>query len=94
MHVAFEEGIQNIFCMVLSGGSIGFCPPFYDLSTILLIDISKGLVKKSPLPDQRTNAAVTRIRTWVTSATTKGTNHYTITANCGAEKVIVMHDIK
>ena len=24
--------------------------------------------------------AVTRIRTWVTSATTKGTNHYTITA--------------
>ena len=25
-------------------------------------------------------AAVTRIRTWVTSATTKGTNHYTITA--------------
>ena len=26
-------------------------------------------------------AAVTRIRTWVTSATTKGTNHYTITAN-------------
>ena len=26
------------------------------------------------------NAAVTRIRTWVTSATTKGTNHYTITA--------------
>ncbi len=29
---------------------------------------------------QRANAAVTRIRTWVTSATTKGTNHYTITA--------------
>ena len=30
------------------------------------------------------HAAVTRIRTWVTSATTKGTNHYTITAfrNC------------
>ena len=26
------------------------------------------------------SAAVTRIRTWVTSATTKGTNHYTITA--------------
>ena len=26
------------------------------------------------------HAAVTRIRTWVTSATTKGTNHYTITA--------------
>ena len=25
--------------------------------------------------------AVTRIRTWVTSATTKGTNHYTITAS-------------
>ena len=25
------------------------------------------------------HAAVTRIRTWVTSATTKGTNHYTIT---------------
>ena len=27
-----------------------------------------------------TSPAVTRIRTWVTSATTKGTNHYTITA--------------
>ena len=26
-------------------------------------------------------AAVTRIRTWVASATTKSTNHYTITAN-------------
>lgn len=25
--------------------------------------------------------AVTRIRTWVTAATTQGTNHYTITAN-------------
>ena len=25
-------------------------------------------------------AAVTRIRTWVASATTKSTNHYTITA--------------
>ena len=24
--------------------------------------------------------AVTRIRTWVTAATTQGTNHYTITA--------------
>ena len=26
------------------------------------------------------NNAVTRIRTWVTAATTQGTNHYTITA--------------
>ena len=26
------------------------------------------------------SAAVTRIRTWVASATTKSTNHYTITA--------------
>ena len=26
--------------------------------------------------------AVTRIRTWVTAATTQGTNHYTITASC------------
>ena len=32
------------------------------------------------LPKQLFAAAVTRIRTWVTSATTKGTNHYTITA--------------
>ena len=32
------------------------------------------------LPKQLLTAAVTRIRTWVTSATTKGTNHYTITA--------------
>ena len=30
--------------------------------------------------DSGNHAAVTRIRTWVTSATTKGTNHYTITA--------------
>ena len=30
--------------------------------------------------DAAFSAAVTRIRTWVTSATTKGTNHYTITA--------------
>ncbi len=28
----------------------------------------------------RKKFAVTRIRTWVTSATTKGTDHYTITA--------------
>ena len=27
---------------------------------------------------------MTRIRTWVTSATTKGTNHYTITATATA----------
>jgi hypothetical protein len=26
------------------------------------------------------NVAVTRIRAWVSSATTRGTNHYTITA--------------
>ena len=39
------------------------------------------LVKKIvSLPKQLFAAAVTRIRTWVTSATTKGTNHYTITA--------------
>ena len=28
----------------------------------------------------RTASAVTRIRTWVVSATTRSTNHYTITA--------------
>ena len=33
------------------------------------------------LPRQRiTASAVTRIRTWVVSATTRSTNHYTITA--------------
>ena len=37
-------------------------------------------MKESPLPIKRKYDAVTRIRTWVTSATTKGTNHYTITA--------------
>ena len=36
--------------------------------------------KEHHVPSQRIIAAVTRIRTWVTSATTKGTNHYTITA--------------
>ena len=31
-----------------------------------------------------TFGAVTRIRTWVVSATTRSTNHYTITANAPA----------
>ena len=35
-----------------------------------------------------TSPAVTRIRTWVTSATTKGTNHYTITAT-GIDKITI-----
>ncbi len=30
--------------------------------------------------EKKTMHAVTRIRTWVASATTKSTNHYTITA--------------
>ena len=32
--------------------------------------------------DEKVCTAVTRIRTWVTAATTQGTNHYTITASC------------
>ena len=40
----------------------------------------RGSKKVELLPCQHRSAAVTRIRTWVTSATTKGTNHYTITA--------------
>ena len=32
------------------------------------------------LQNEKENYAVTRIRTWVASATTKSTNHYTITA--------------
>ena len=36
--------------------------------------------KRRPRADLANIAAVTRFRTWVTSATTKGTNHYTITA--------------
>ena len=31
--------------------------------------------------------AVTRIRTWVASATTKSTNHYTITATIASETI-------
>ena len=31
--------------------------------------------------DEKVCTAVTRIRTWVTAATTQGTNHYTITAS-------------
>ena len=47
--------------------------------TVSCIPFSKQNV--NPLPCQHNfHAAVTRIRTWVTSATTKGTNHYTITA--------------
>ena len=45
-------------------------------------------LKRTPLPIQRIYAAVTRIRTWVTSATTKGTNHYTITAT-GIDKITI-----
>ena len=40
-------------------------------------------------------AAVTRIRTWVSSATTRGTDHYTITAiePC-LEAVLPFHELK
>ena len=34
--------------------------------------------------DREHSSAVTRIRTWVVSATTRSTNHYTITANAPA----------
>ena len=34
---------------------------------------------------ETTDSAVTRIRTWVVSATTRSTNHYTITAIAPAE---------
>ena len=40
-----------------------------------------GQMQKGALPAMTAlSAAVTRIRTWVASATTKSTNHYTITA--------------
>ena len=32
------------------------------------------------MTEYHSNSAVTRIRTWVVSATTRSTNHYTITA--------------
>ena len=52
------------------------------LQNVQLIEThAKTLVQKSKAPaGTALSAAVTRIRTWVTSATTKGTNHYTITA--------------
>ena len=40
-----------------------------------------------------TTFAVTRIRTWVVAATTRSTNHYTITA-ITAELIIISLDIK
>ena len=36
--------------------------------------------------DREHSSAVTRIRTWVVSATTRSTNHYTITANASAHR--------
>ncbi len=38
--------------------------------------------------------AVTRIRTWVASATTKSTNHYTITATEPLDRRNEKHNIK
>ena len=40
------------------------------------------------------SSAVTRIRTWVVSATTRSTNHYTITANCTADSGSLLHCAK
>jgi hypothetical protein len=37
--------------------------------------------KSGPAMSENRSSAVTRIRTWVVSATTRSTNHYTITAN-------------
>ena len=44
------------------------------------IMVGRKKVKHEAPAETAFTAAVTRIRTWVTSATTKGTNHYTITA--------------
>ena len=68
---------------------------YQDLTVSLKKEIAKkmeqktGNVKKVPQPPEL-SSAVTRIRTWVTAATTQGTNHYTITA---IEAVIEIHSI-
>ena len=40
----------------------------------------KSLKMGEKRKNEKIHLAVTRIRTWVTAATTQGTNHYTITA--------------
>ena len=75
------------FCFAFQEGGLIICldaslysprAKFFPFSTkpFLLVLIKKQSVWKIA----KLEAAVTRIRTWVTSATTKGTNHYTITA--------------
>ena len=44
-----------------------------------------------PYEKPSSSSAVTRIRTWVSSATTRGTDHYTITAITSA---VVLHTNK
>ena len=60
-----------------------------NLMCLFLIIIKRIGLKEKPTPSfDDDKSAVTRIRTWVTSATTKGTNHYTITANYQQLKVL------
>ena len=56
------------------------CSSHVGVNAIIFVNYY-GDDKKVSLPCQHIFcAAVTRIRTWVASATTKSTNHYTITA--------------
>ena len=50
------------------------------------VDTEAGLLRKPcwSCRDREHSSAVTRIRTWVVSATTRSTNHYTITAIASA----------
>ena len=50
---------------------------------MILLDIKfkTGKATGRAMSETVHSSAVTRIRTWVVSATTRSTNHYTITAN-------------
>ena len=58
------------------------CMPSKNLqhSQVLALDFPMTYIKRVGSAMSALCAAVTRIRTWVASATTKSTNHYTITA--------------
>ena len=70
-----EDVCQLIFALLYAETSDRFCCSY---CMVHGCPIRFGLLVEKL--KKKLSLAVTRIRTWVTSATTKGTNHYTITA--------------
>ena len=68
------------------------------VALLILSEYLDHIIPHSPKKNHRlpcenitTCSAVTRIRTWVVSATTRSTNHYTITASEAVERLLVPH---